>query len=267
MLKANLRKIVYLPDINQPQIGVSRHYREARSQGKNISHFEGLNFIDKSDCKEEIRPKKAILVPKNESNIVFNEYNRKGNEPIPINNKINSSSVGYNFLQNKSNEEQDPVCFHKRQYSQQKSKSNITPDYSVTEQGSPKEHFVKRIIPFSVSEEYKKLNSKQIAKWDKEPDLCGSKVSREPTGPSFMREQAKNLLKYETKNKDMTLLNGAYRFNIHEKPSSIKKLIEYSYLQSPEKQVSSEAKQEKRLNVIRSYSAIKSKNTNSNLFN
>lgn len=231
MIKANLRKIIYTPDITQCA-GKDTHSK--MSLKKNASHFNGLNFTNIEETTRTRNPKRIIL-NRNFSHISFQDYNRKGNEPIPLNNKINASSVGYNVVIPKVDPKNLEYVPMRRNWSGYKLKSNLTAG-ALSPEGEEIRAQAKKMIDFKVSEECKKMNSKAFALWEirdeKRVSNHGKIENVKNSASQYLtldKENVASLIKHEIKNKDMSLFNGSYKFKRFKKTGELKKLIENTY--------------------------------------
>lgn len=257
MLKADLRRIIYTPDLDKSIAGKCSTEPFQR-QSRNFSHFSGSNFssskIPERPIITEHKPKK-VFMNKNLSSLSFTGYNKRGNDPIIENKMINKSSVPYNLLipTVKGNDDQPKLC--KRIFSAQKNKSSIRPDNTITE--VKQRSTSKRILQPAVSDEYKQFNERKMCSWDR-----GSKLLNNAEGKHHVSFKSANVNKsslslgIRTKNQNFDLILGTYKYKKYRKTGELKLLIENT-IANKEERKRSEIKNQYQ-HQPRPYSAIKS---------
>lgn len=260
MLKADLRRIIYTPDLDKSIAGKCST-EPFQKLSRNFSQFSGSNF---SSSKVPEKPtitehkSKKILMNRNVSSLTFNGYNKRGNDPILENKMINKSSVPYNLLTPTISEGVERLKNCKRLYSSEKFKSNIGPDNTIVEERQRSTS--KKIIQPLVTEEYKRFNEKKMCSWDRGSSLANKGSASKPKDNSTkvgnLMNKSSLSLGCTTKNQNFDLLLGSYKYKKYRKTGEVKLLIENTIANKEEKKrVELRAQYQ---NQPRSYSAIKS---------
>lgn len=254
MLKADLRRIIYTPDLDKSVAGKSST-EPFQKLSRNLSRFSGSDFSSSKNIDQQPRNtehrSKNISLNKNQSSLTFAYYNKRGNDPIIENKMINKSSVPYNLLIPTIGDNADQNRYCKRLYSSEKNKCSIGPSISVTEERQRSTS--KRIIQPVVTDEYKKFNEKKICSWERASDS----LSKSKNSNKIVNMNKSSLsLGCQTKNKNFDLLLGTYKYKNYRKTGEVKLLIENT-IANKEERKRSELKVHNQTNP-RSYSAIKS---------